>query len=427
MRGGRHPLFIRIDQREAILTGKDKTCLTLKEEPVDQFLEIFNLEQEKQVSVFVANAQTFSELFCSLASDDALSLLLALFDRVIDVDYVGVMASLIPFADAIAKAASRNLKARGIEGARSFVFRTLTLLLGAVISEAGVEATLEKAEMFLEIVEPVIAQKDSGLHQGILEGLKRFLRVELYRDCFVKKGGVDKLVGMIAGAQKLSHTDTLYHILFCAWQLTYSIEGAAKLSGNDFVEALGKLLASVQPEKEEIVRLLTAIIAQLESSIIFVENSFDNDILRLFRTFQAKHYVDPELSKNICTTADNLYQSLKKISLWDKYVREVNGPTLRNTLSHKSEFFWKNNLERFGENNFEILEKLKKHLQSDDPTTVAVACHDIGEYVSRSVIGKQKIEDLSIKEEVVALLTHQNAEIQKWALRTTQLILLRNQ
>lgn len=424
MRGGRHPLFIRIEQREAIFNQTDKSCLTVSADSsnAQKFVEIFSLDPEKQLSAFIENAETFSELFCSLTSDAAISLLMALFDRVIDLDYVNVMNALVPYADNIANAAGRSLKVRETD-VKTFAFRTLVLLLGSVISEASVEATLEKAEMFMSVVEPVLSQNNITEHQAILEGLKRFFRVDMYREVFIKKDGVNKLIKMIANTQKLSHTDTLYHILFCVWQLTYSIEGAGKLSENEFVEVLGKLLASVQPEKEEIVRLLTAIIGQLQNSIVFIENAFDNDILRLFRAFQAKRYVDPELGKEVSTTADNLYQALKKISLWEKYVREVNGPVLRFSLSHKSEFFWKNNIERFGENNYEMLDKLKQHLASDDPTTVAVACHDIGEFASRSPIQIP----MEIKESVMLLLTHQSAEVQKWALRTTQLLLLRNQ
>ena len=127
------------------------------------------------------------------------------------------------------------------------------------------------------------------------------------------------------------------------------------------------------------------------------------------------------------SSAETLNQGLKKLSLWDKYVREVQSGVLRFTLSHKSEIFWKANIERFGENRYAILDSLKKLLASSDETTVCVACHDLGEYATRSPIGRVKLEEIGAKDEVMRLLVDPRAAIQREALRTTQLLLLRNQ
>jgi V-type H+-transporting ATPase subunit H len=205
------------------------------------------------------------------------------------------------------------------------------------------------------------------------------------------------------------------------------VEGSAQLCESNFVTILGRLLSTVQPEREEIVRLLAFVVGQLQSSTVFIENAYDNDILRLFRVFQTKHYVDGDLAGQIGAAAEGLHQGLKRLSLWDKYVREVNSGTLRFSVSHKSEFFWKAHIERFGDNHYYVLGLLAKLLQSSDPETVTVAVHDLGEYAVRSPIGRVKLEELGAKEAVMRLMSSSCQQIQREALRTTQLLLLRNQ
>lgn len=431
-RSGKHPLFVRLEQREQIFRSVTPSVLVLTDragDDMNKFISLFKASPEDQVAGFAECGKVFRDLFVNIATDDSVSLLLALFDVVLDLDYHKTMAALVPFEEEIARACKAKLDARvtEIQGPRAFVFRTLVLLLGAILSEPSVTPTDERCSMFMGVVRGILERGDVGECQSILEGLKRFLRSSFYRDEFVRQDGVTRLVSLVPGALKCQHTDTLYHVLFCIWELTYSSDGAAALSGNAFVEVLAKLLSTIQPEREEIVRLLTAIIGQLAPGTVFVENAFDNDILRTFRSFQGKHYVDQELNKQIAAAAETLSQGLKKLSLWDKYVREVTSGVLRFTLSHKSEIFWKANIERFGENRYAILHELKKLLSSSDETTVCVACHDFGEYATRSPIGRVKLDEIGVKDEVMRLLVDSRAAVQREALRTTQLLLLRNQ
>ena len=140
--------------------------------------------------------------------------------------------------------------------------------------------------------------------------------------------------------------------------------------------------------------------------------------------FQTKHYVDPDLSTTIASTAEKLSQNLRHLSLWDKYVREVKSGHLHFTISHKSEIFWKSNIERFGDNQYEIIVLLTKLLESEEEETVIVACQDLGEFVSRSPVGKQKFEELGTKLLIMELLKSKSEQIKREALRTTQLMLL---
>jgi V-type H+-transporting ATPase subunit H len=432
----KHPLFQRLDQRELIFAHQRPSSLVLeskKQADVDAFIGLFEDDLESQALRFHDKSQpalpaVFSDLLANRTVPGTLELLCAFLDRLFDFDFVLTISALLPFQEQLVGASATILRAHENDFKQfPFLTRTVVLLFGAIISEQGSKLSEAVADLFLSRAIPFLHRGDVAVAGLVLEGLKRFLRVEQYRDKFIDASGVSLLVALLPPAAKLPHSDTLYHILFAVWELSYAPEGIGRLSGNEFVSVLGRLVATIPPEREEIVRLLTQIIAQLNPSTVFVENAYDNDLLRLFRMFQGKKYVDPDLGKDIAAAAEGLHQQLKHLSLWDKYVREIKSGTLRWSLSHKSEFFWKANIERFGEYQYQALTILTQLLASADQETVCVACHDLGEFATRSPIGKVKLEEIGAKEAVMRLLSSSSQVIQREALRTTQLLLLRAQ
>lgn len=428
----KHPFFVRLDERERILQQTSPDTLLLDNEEgssVQSFLKLFKMSIEEQFAAFSNaeehHAETFSKLLSTRKHPDSVSLLCAFLDNLLDFDFHGTISSLLPYSTDLIQSCSHTLISQASEHQKyPFLIRTILLLMGTLLSEqTELQDGEENKSVFLRTTITLLSQ---DLIQASLtfEGLKRFLRKEEFRNEFIEADGVNLLNQLLLPASKLAHTDTTYHILFCFWALTFSSEGLRKLSEMTFVKELARLLSIIQPEREEIVRLLINIISQLNSFPLFVETAFDNDILRFVRLFQTKHYVDPDLSTTIASTAEKLSQNLRHLSLWDKYVREVKSGHLHFTISHKSEIFWKSNIERFGDNQYEIIVLLTKLLESEEEETVLVACHDLGEFVSRSPVGKQKFEELGTKLLIMELLKSRSEQIKREALRTTQLMLL---
>jgi V-type H+-transporting ATPase subunit H len=432
MRTTKHPLFIRLDQRDAIFRDTNPATLCLESENTEEtkrFIALFQQPPERELEEFAKDAsfsETFVKLLSARSDPQRLSLLCAFIDRLIDIDFNLVMRTLVPQAAELASTCSNILVAHTADHSKHpFLVRTILLLLGSIISERGCTVEEVPLERFTNTTLTFLSGKLSQASVA-LEGLKRALRSEAFRAAFIENKGINLLLDLLQQSQKVNNTDALYHILFCIWALTYSAEGAGQLSEGEFVPQLARLLSNIQPEREELVRLLTLIISQLNPSISFIEAAYDNDMLRLIRSFQTKHYVDPELAKLIAETGDKMNLGLKHLSLWDKYVREVKSGRLHNSLSHRSELFWKANVERFGENNFAVLLALRDLLKSDDEETVTVACHDLGEYVSRHPLGRVKLEEIHAKEIIMELMSSKSPAIQSQALRTTQLLLLRS-
>ncbi|OHS98248.1 hypothetical protein TRFO_35408 [Tritrichomonas foetus] len=434
-----HPLFVRLDARDAIFRNVQTNTLVLENDNskhTTEFIELFKVHPEQQKDNFTSEKSHHPRAFAKLLEKrnvtETLNLLFAFIDRLFDIDFTSTIAALVPQADGLISQCTNILLGKFDERFKCpFLIRTNLLLLGALLSHPDVKISKNNSGAAATYVDKVTKLLGGDLVEAslALEGLKRFLSLEKHRQMFVDANGVKLLINLLTAAGKLSQNDTTYHILFCIWALTYSPDGAGQLSTDEFVSILGRMLSvqSVKSETEIIIRLMVAIVKQLNSNTVFIESAYDNDILRLLRMYQTKHYVDPELQPNIVAAADELNKGLKHLSLWDKYVREVNSGTLRFSVSHKSELFWKANIERFGEGQYAVLVALKKLLSSDDEETVVVACHDLGEYATRSPIGRVKLEEIGAKDAVMKLMSSEKQAVQREALRTTQLLLLRNQ
>lgn len=64
------------------------------------------------------------------------------------------------------------------------------------------------------------------------------------------------------------------------------------------------------------------------------------------------------------------------------YASELETGMLQWSPSHTSENFWKQNATRLNQDNQQLLRQLTRILSSStNPTVLAVACHDVGQYV----------------------------------------------
>lgn len=57
-----------------------------------------------------------------------------------------------------------------------------------------------------------------------------------------------------------------------------------------------------------------------------------------------------------------------------------------------SEKFWKENVKKFEENNYENIKKLINLLDSKDETTVSLACFNLGEFCRNYPFGRKILE-----------------------------------
>merc|ERR1711982_15918 len=85
------------------------------------------------------------------------------------------------------------------------------------------------------------------------------------------------------------------------------------------------------------------------------------------------------------------------------------------------------NINEFEKKDFKCINMLAACLNSFDPTTLAVACHDIGEFVALHPLGKKKVAQLQVKERVMQLMGSNDSnyrEVRREALLCCQKIML---
>lgn len=92
---------------------------------------------------------------------------------------------------------------------------------------------------------------------------------------------------------------------------------------------------------------------------------------------------------------------------------------------HSSEAFWRLNVDKFEDKDFQLLRVLLKLLEtSRDMRTLAVAANDVGRFVEFHPHGRYIVSDLRGKEMLMRLMSSTDLEVQKRALLAVQRIML---
>ena len=124
---------------------------------------------------------------------------------------------------------------------------------------------------------------------------------------------------------------------------------------------------------------------------------------------------------------NTLQASMATMSSFDVYKKELMGGKLEWSPSHKSENFWKDNHKAFEAENCAAIKTLVALLVPEsDAQTLAVACHDIGEFVKHHPEGRRLMTQFGAKLAVMSILKHSDPEVQKHALTAVQRLMVIN-
>merc|ERR1739845_190608 len=156
------------------------------------------------------------------------------------------------------------------------------------------------------------------------------------------------------------------------------------------------------------------------------EEIVESHVLETVNNLEYEKWRDQELYDEIREMIALVSHEVTEFSNFARYERELATQKLSWGFVHTSKF-WSENYMRFQENDFAALKKLSLCLNSFDSVTLAVACHDIGEFVALHPLGKRKIAELSIKDRVMVLMSSTGDEmrdVRREALLCCQKIML---
>ena len=139
-------------------------------------------------------------------------------------------------------------------------------------------------------------------------------------------------------------------------------------------------------------------------------------------------FEDAELLDNLEQLAKGLAKRRVIASSWERYHTEVRSGSLDWSPSHTDEGFWRNECSKLTDNNCFVLRNLIAMMSSRDvdPRTLAVACHDVGEFATHYPAGRFLACDLGAKTAAMALMVHEDEEVKAKSLVCVQKLLVAN-
>jgi V-type H+-transporting ATPase subunit H len=271
----------------------------------------------------------------------------------------------------------------------------------------------------------VLTSGSSCTELGVLEAITNLLKAESFRVVVCAQPGV---LPLVFGAEANKSSPIVYKSVFALWMLSYETELADTLKKHDVVKKLKSILTFSRVEK--VIRLgLTVLgnfLQQKKAFQAICEDIVEEGILEAVQQLEYEKWRDQELYDDIRMLVQLITSEVKELSNFDRYMRELESGTLAWGFIHNSKFFGEN-VMKFEQGEFKAVKLLAKLLSSTDVNTLAVACHDIGEFVSLHPLGKKQIARLGVKERVMELMssTDENyREVRREALLCCQKIML---
>uniref|UniRef100_A0AAQ4QA79 V-type proton ATPase subunit H n=1 Tax=Gasterosteus aculeatus aculeatus TaxID=481459 RepID=A0AAQ4QA79_GASAC len=259
--------------------------------------------------------------------------------------------------------------------------------------------------------------------------LQLMLRLNEYRFAWVEADGVNCITAVLSNKCGFQ---LQYQMVFCVWLLAFSPQLCEQLRSYNVVPALSDILQ--ESVKEKVTRIILAAFRNLleksgekETLQEYALAMIQCKVLKQLENLEQQKYDDEDITEDIKFLLEKLGESVQDLSSFDEYSSELKSGRLEWSPVHKSEKFWRENAVRLNEKNYELLKILTRLLEvSDDPQVIAVAAHDVGEYVRHYPRGKRVIEQLGGKQLVMNHMHHEDQLVRYNALLAVQKLMVHN-
>lgn len=284
------------------------------------------------------------------------------------------------------------------------------------------------ARRLVSLLRATLAAKDlphgMALQTAAARALQTALRVPGNRSLFASGADGRESLATVSSLLRVKDQSAqlLYHLLYSLWLLSFD---------QDILPVLGEY--AVPPavalvrraSKEKVLRLALSLLRNLLDQ---GSNNRDMIILGLLKSVRGlaeKRWDDVDIVADLAHIEETLAQDEHELTSFETYRKEVISGELEWSPVHRSHTFWRENIGQFDHNDFRLLTLLVNLLgESRDGKTLAIACHDLGEFVLNHSSGKEIAERLRIKTRVMAFLQHEDAAVRKEALLAVQKMLV---
>ncbi|KAF8636522.1 hypothetical protein AX17_003335 [Amanita inopinata Kibby_2008] len=214
-----------------------------------------------------------------------------------------------------------------------------------------------------------------------------------------------------------------YQVAFCLWLMSFNQTVAEQINKKYDIIPLLVNVAQLAV-KEKVIRVIVATFRNLVTKapsenlpVMLVAQ-----LLPFIKNLCTRKLSDEDTFEDAQFLRDELNARFQSLTwTYDEYTSELLSGHLSWTPVHESEDFWKENAGKLNDKDNKQLRILIKLLnESHDPTVLAVAAHDIGQYVKHCDRGKKLVADLGGKARVMQLMSHENPDVRYRALISVQ-------
>lgn len=174
--------------------------------------------------------------------------------------------------------------------------------------------------------------------------------------------------------------------------------------------------------KEKIVRVVLLLLDNLKNaSENCHEIMSDIGVIGTIIKLQNRHWVDADITELLDKLFEYLDKNSKTFSSIDKFKKEVNSQRVLRWGPVHTEKFWQENFLYFHEKeNLDLIKVLVEQVKNAalDDRARAIACFDLGEFARFFPYGRQFLETLNLKVEIIKLMGRvgSSAELKKEAI-----------
>ena len=254
---------------------------------------------------------------------------------------------------------------------------------------------------------------------GALASLCNLLKIAKHRVPIWNIQSTYKFLG--SNLKETASTEEIYHALFAVWLFTFSPKFIIHVCESGLLFSAIKALSTTK--KEKLVRLGLNIIVNCLPQDAAVEIMLELDIVHAVTLLEYENWRDEDLYADIRDCLSRLNHRVNAFTNFDRYVRELETGTVKWNLLHTDKF-WQENYMQFEVDEFAYVKKLVQALRQRNSTTLAVVCHDLGEFARLHPTGKLVLNKLRAKEMVMALMSHKEREVSREALLCMQKMML---
>eukprot|EP00920_Eleutheroschizon_duboscqi_P027738 GHVT01067867.1.p1 GENE.GHVT01067867.1~~GHVT01067867.1.p1 ORF type:complete len:381 (+),score=70.94 GHVT01067867.1:1339-2481(+) len=298
-------------------------------------------------------------------------------------------------------------------------------LLSGLMCRAGDHRfSAEELSKFLRLLllRKGTAGKPPFSDNGRLDAIGNLLKLDRFRnDIWNADGAIELMTNSLE--TESSHPSLRYRAAVCVWLFTFQASFVERIAGSGLLQAVCRAIRNYRVEKvvRVCVNILINVIHNDDAVEIVIEENCKSDLTLL----EFEKWRDSDIYEDTRKVLSLLNEKIREFSNLQRYCCEMHKGKLQWSILHTDQF-WAQNVMSFEADQFAAIRQLVQLLKTGDPTTQAVACHDLGEFARLHPAGKKICKELQVKTAAMMLITSPKRELAVQALLCVQKLMLEN-